>query len=357
MSYRNDPEHVRGRRAILGMTLAAGVLLAGVLAALVAYPRPAADMAEAARQFLASLSPEQRALAALPFASEERLRWHFVPSEMFPRKGLPLKAMTDAQRTSAHRLLQTGLSQRGYLTVTAVMALERVLRALERPARFDRDPDGYLFAVFGTPSADGTWGWRIEGHHLSLHFTLVNGQVAATTPTFLGANPAEVREGPQRGLRALGAEEDAARALMAALNPSQQAVAFIAETAPDDLLTMNAPEVTPLTPAGLRAADMSAPQRDLLMRLIEVYTSVMAPELAAMRLARLREAGIEHLTFAWAGGLQRGAKHYYRVQGPTFLIEYDNTQNDANHIHTVWRDFKGDFGRDLLREHLREQPH
>ncbi|HEY6893274.1 MAG TPA: DUF3500 domain-containing protein, partial [Rhodanobacteraceae bacterium] len=200
------------------------------------------------------------------------------------------------------------------------------------------------------------WGWRVEGHHISLHFTIVNGTVAGS-PTFFGSNPAEVREGPKKGLRILAAEEDAARALLQSLDAQQRTKAILDVTAPGDILTMASVDIKPLAPAGLTADAMTPSQRDLLMKLLDVYTGFMAPDIAADRTSRLTKAGVGKIAFAWAGPMERGQKHYYRVQGPTFLIEYDNTQNDANHIHSVWRDFDGDFGRDLLRDHLRTTPH
>jgi hypothetical protein len=267
--------------------------------------------------------------------------------------------------------LKAGLSQRGYLTATSIMDLETVLGALEASERaastvpagapggapLVRDPERYFFSIFGSPSAKDTWGWRVEGHHVSLHFTVVNGTLVAGSPSFFGSNPAEVRTGPKKGLRILGAEEDAARTLLQALDASQRAKAIIARDAPGDMLTMAKVEISPLSPSGLRAEDMNASQRDLLLKLVDVYTGYMAPDIAADRLARLKKAGVEKIGFAWAGDTERGRKHYYRIQGPTFLVEYDNTQNDGNHIHSVWRDFDGDFGRDLLREHLRSTPH
>jgi hypothetical protein len=188
---------------------------------------------------------------------------------------------------------------------------------------------------------------------VSLHFTVVNGSMVSSTPSFAGTNPAEVREGPQKGTRLLGVQEDAGRALVSALDATQRQVAVIAATAPDDILTENEVDISPLSPPGLRASAMTPAQRELLVRLIESYAGLMAPDIAADRVARIRAAGVENITFAWAGPIERGARHYYRVQGPTFLIELDNTQNDGNHVHSVWRDFNGDFGRDLLREHLR----
>ena len=207
--------------------------------------------------------------------------------------------------------------------------------------------------MFGTPSPRGGWGWRVEGHHVSLSVTVVNGSFVATSPMFFGTNPAEVRDGAKKGLRILGAEEDTARALLTSLDASQRATAVINAAAPNDIATMNTLTINPLTPPGIAAAALTPPQREQLMRLVEVYTSSMAADLAADRLSRIRAAGLEKITFAWAGEAERGKRHYYRVQGPTFLIEFDNTQNDANHVHSVWRDFQGDFGRDLLREHLK----
>jgi hypothetical protein len=338
--------------------LAAALLAAAAIGSTIAAERSSTTMATAASKFLQGLTPEQRQQAAFPFEGDERLRWHFIPTEMYARKGLLIRSMTPPQRALAHDLLKAGLSQRGYLTASAIMDLETILKALEGAnGRLERDPEKYFFSVFGTPSAKDTWGWRVEGHHISLHFTVVNGTMVAGSPTFFGSNPAEVRDGPKKGLRILGAEEDAARALLDSLDASQRTKAIFDATAPGDMITMANVNITPLSPVGLGADALTAAQRDLLMKLLDVYTGKMAPDIAADRLARVRKAGVEKIGFAWAGPTDRGKKHYYRVQGPTFLIEYDNTQNDGNHIHSVWRDFEGDFGRDLLREHLRSVAH
>jgi hypothetical protein len=327
-----------------------------------AAERSSAAMAGAAGAFLKGLTPEQRQQASFAFESDERMHWHFIPTDMFPRNGLTIKAMTEPQRKLARKLLEAGLSQRGYLTATSIMDLENILGALEaasgpsergRGARMVRDPDRYFFSVFGTPSPTGTWAWRVEGHHVSLHFAVVNGTAVASSPSFFGSNPAEVREGPRKGLRILAAPEDSARALLVALTPDQRKQALLDPVAPGDIVTMNSLKVDPLSPGGIGASALDAKQRDLLMKVVDAYVSLMASDIAEDRMARLRKAGLEKITFAWAGEAERGKKHYYRVQGPTFLIEYDNTQNDANHIHSVWRDFDGDFGRDLLREHLK----
>jgi hypothetical protein len=345
----------------------AGIVCVGMVVAAERH-RSATEMAGAATRFLAALTPEQRAQASFAFEVDERFRWHFIPTgeapASWPRRGVPLKAMTSEQQARARDLLKAGLSQRGYLTATSIMDLETVLAALEAaqgiktPAgRVPRDPEMYFFSVFGEPSTRHTWGFRIEGHHVSLHFTVVNGTLVASSPSFFGTNPAEVREGPKKGLRILGAQEDTARALLTALDESQRKKATIENVAPGDIVTFNKVAASPLSPVGIEASALTASQRDLLMAIIDVYTGAMAEDLAADRLARLKQAGLEKIAFAWAGETERGRKHYYRVQGPTFLIEYDNTQNDANHIHSVWRDFEGDFGQDLLREHLKDQPH
>jgi Protein of unknown function (DUF3500) len=336
---------------------------------MVAAERSSAAMATAATKFLGALTPEQRQQATFAFAnSEERLHWGFVPSEMFPRKGLLTRDMTEPQRKLVHELLKAGLSQRGYLTASQIMDLESILGEIERAERarsgrgeaaraLERDPVKYYVSVFGTPSTRETWGWRVEGHHVSLNFTVVNGTLVASSPSFFGSNPAEVRDGPKKGLRILGAEEDAARALVDSLDAAQRAKGIVNATAPGDMLTMNQVDIKPLAPIGITAEALTASQRDLLTKLIDVYTGFMAADIAAERTARFKKAGVEKIGFAWAGSTEKGAKHYYRIQGPTFLVEYDNTQNDGNHIHSVWRDFDGDFGRDLLREHVKSVAH
>jgi hypothetical protein len=345
--------------ATFSRPILAAVLCAAWAAGLtVASERSASSMANAANKFLAGLSPEQRQQATFPFESEELTRWHYVPAQQFPRNGIPIRAMNEAQRTLAHELLKTGLSQRGYTQATTIMVdLETILKALENGSAM-RDPEQYCFSIFGTPSAKGVWGWRVNGHHLSLHFNVGNGAVVASAPTFFGSNPAEVRvDGPKKGLRVLGDREDSARALLNALDDAQRKSATIEAVAPNDIVTRTAAKVEPLSPTGLAAAAMTPKQRELLMAVIETYTSSMAADIASERLAELRKAGLEKIAFAWSGETERGKKHYYRVQGPTFLIEYDNTQNDGNHVHSVWRDFSGDFGRDLLREHVQGVHH
>jgi hypothetical protein len=305
-------------------------------------------MVGAANAFLASLTPEQAAKAKFEFKNdEERFNWHFIPRE---RKGLPLKDMTAPQKHLAQALLAAGLSQRGYIKATTIMSLEEVLRILEKDNGVRRNPEGYFFTVFGEPSENGVWGYRVEGHHLSQNFTVVNGKVAGS-PSFFGSNPAEVKEGPRKGLRVLGREEDLARELITALTPEQQKVAIVSAEAYKDIFTMASRKAAlEGQPNGLSATKMNSNQRQLLSALLDEYVWNMPDQIAQVRLDQIKKSG-NNIYFAWAGVVNRGGPHYYRVQSPAFLIEYDNTQNNANHIHSVWRDFNGDFGLDLLKQH------
>jgi hypothetical protein len=235
------------------------------------------------------------------------------------------------------------------------MSLERVLHELEdnNPGR---DAGNYFVSIFGEPGAQ-EWGWRFEGHHLSMNYTIVGGEVSGT-PTFFGGNPGEIKEGPRKGLRVLGAEEDLGRALAKSLSDEQRQKAIVLENQPPkDILTSAAKKVDPLKPDGLARAAMDDAQKKMLDALIDEYIGTHRASLAAQDMKKIQAAGIDKVTFAWAGSLELGKAHYYRVQGPTFLIEYDNTQDGANHAHSIWRDFDGDFGRDLLRDHHRSAHH
>lgn len=309
---------------------------------------PAADMAAAATAWLQSLEPAQRSQAVFAVGDSERENWNYVP---VARKGVKLGDMTDAQQALARRLLAAGLSQRGQLQVEAIIALENVLFAIEGSAR--RNPQLYFFTVFGAPGSPAPWGWRVEGHHLSINFTLADGRISAT-PTFFGANPAEVRvDHAQKGRRALAGEEDLGRALVQSFDADQLRAVLIADRAPNEIITENDRQVKPLEPAGLAYARMTPDQQVQLRALVEVYADRLRPDLAATEMQAIAGRGWAQVHFAWAGGREKGDAHYYRIQGPAFLIEYDNTQNRANHIHTTWRNFDGDFGRDLLAEHYR----
>ena len=220
-----------------------------------------------------------------------------------------------------------------------------------------RDPSRYFFLIFGEPSAESTWGWRVEGHHLSVSLTLVDGQQVVATPSFYGANPAHVKQGPHKGLRVLAAEEDLARKLVQEFSDEQRKIAIIETTAPKDIINGPGRTASRLEPLGLAATEMTNAQRRMLMQMVRTYVFNLRPELAREDLKKIRESGVQNLSFAWAGSTEVGQGHYYRVQGPSFILEYDNTQNDANHIHCVWRDFENDFGEDLLQKHYAEDPH
>lgn len=345
---------VTRRRLLQGV--AAGTALAACPRPLLAQPADTARsaMAAAAAGFLATLSTDLQRRALIGFGDKERLNWHYVPRG---REGLPFKDMPAPARAAAHELMKASLSAVGYAKAVNVIRLEEVLRRLETFGALLRDPENYSVTVFGPPAAAAPWGWRLEGHHLSLNFTLVPGKPIAMTPAFLGANPAEVPAGPHQGLRALAAEQDLARTLARSVEPRLRPRLIIDTRSLGDIVSGPGRALSLATTAGLPLADLTGDQRSLALRLVEEYAHNMRAELAAEELRRVREAGIESLHFAWAGSLEPGKAHYYRLHGPTLLIEYDNTQNDANHIHSVWHDLRNDFGLDLLRAHYLHQHH
>jgi hypothetical protein len=305
-----------------------------------------AEMSAAASSFLAALRPDQRRQAQLELEGPERLNWHFIPRA---RKGLPFKSMTPEQRRLAERLVATGLSRRGYDTAVAIIGLETVLARTDGPSR---DPELYYLTIFGDPGAHQPWGWRFEGHHLSLNFTSPVTALPAATPSFFGSNPNEQRLGSGAVGRVLVPEEDLARELVKLLDPQQRKVAILSSSAPADIL--NGPGRGLTEPAGVGYGQLGELQQGLLVRLVKVYLERHRPDVAAAEWERIERAGLATIRFAWAGGLEPGQGHYYRVQGRSFVLEYDNTQNNANHIHTVWRDAERDFGVDLLKEHYLE---
>ena len=320
-----------------------------------ASPAPdpaAADMAATAHAFLAALSPKMRAEALLPAADPDRKRWSYVPGR---RRGARLKDMSAAERAAAHALLRASASARGYEKAAGVIELEGILRELETFG-WSRDPELYWVTVFGAPDRNALWGWRFEGHHLSLSFSSSGGDVFVSTPAFHGANPARVPGGPRAGWRVLASEEDLARRLLAALTPAERRRAVISESAPADIF-MGPSRRMPPEPAGLAASDMSPAAREVLRSLLAAYVENARLEIAAERWKRIEAAGQGSVRFAWAGSAVPGRGHYYRLQGPTFIVEYDNTQNGANHVHSVWHDLGGGDATDLLRRHYTDHPH
>lgn len=314
----------------------------------------AEDMAGAAKSFLLNLDDAQKAKATYQLDGPEREDWYFIPRPFEgedAREGLPLKEMRGDQRHLAYALLSSGLSHRGFSTALHIMSLEQVLWEMEQAPK--RDTMMYYFSIYGEPGSDH-WGWGVEGHHLSINFTIVDGKVVSGTPSFFASNPGNVPEGPRKGLRVLSEEEDVARALVTALDEGQRKVAMVMDKAPRDVLTEAKPKVESLGDAGIAYGDLNKAQVELLNQLIDVYVHRLRPDVADSDLAKIKEAGMDKIVFGWAGGIKMGEPHYYRVQGPTFILEYANTQNNANHVHAVWRDFDGDFGRDVLAEHLKE---
>jgi hypothetical protein len=387
----------RHRRLVVSTLVVAIPLLTILVGDGIAQMRLAETMTDAAQRLLSTLSPPQRARLSQSFDTLERFNWHYIPRM---RKGLALRELTNDQKRLALDLLRSGLSTYGYETVQKIMSLEPILIERERDGSMPmvRDPENYFVVVFGTPSRERPWGWRLEGHHVSVNVTVVGGRVQddmiANTPLFLGAEPAEVQGGPLKGLRAIGAVEDRARALIDSLDAQQQSAAIVAKNLPGDIFNGNnrAPDLGSmlnpmalarqperLGPDGLLAARMSAQQKELLKALIDEYLSRMPDEIAARR-SRALAADFDGISFAWIGATRAadappptrgfgcapddtrwqciplGFPYYYRVQGPSFLIEYMNTS--GNHSHSVWRDFQnGDFGEDLLRAHYADVPH
>ena len=346
------------------------------LLALVATPLARAhdasvEMEQAAKAFLSALSDEQKAKATFAFDAafdapaaakappvatsnpalpppDERRNWHFIPR---PRRGLPIKEMTTEQRLLAHGLLATGLSHRGYTKAVSIMSLEAVLAILEKDKKGGavRDPELYFFSIFGTPGQE-PWGWRVEGHHLSLNFTAAGGAAPVMTPSFFGTNPGEVKTGPRAGTRVLGVEEELGRSLVKSRDDAQKKKAIILAEAPKEIV--NVPGRSDSKAEGIAWGDLKDAQREMLAKLVREYLFRNRPDVAAEEFAKV-EKKIDGLHFAWAGGLERGEPHYYRVQSGSFVLEYDNVQNEANHVHCVWRDFDHDFGADLLAEHYK----
>ncbi len=316
------------------------------------YEGVGGDMTKAAEKFLASLSAERSAQARMAFDDPKRLDWHFIPKA--ERKGLQIKEMTPDQRKLAHALLHSGLSEVGFEKATTIMTLEAILHELEKGKGTNiRDTERYYFTIFGSPGLQGKWGWSVEGHHLSLNFVVNNGKLISATPAFFGANPAIVKGdlgvGPKRGTRTLAKEESLAFELLGALTEEQRKIAVIDESAPKDIRGAGAPQAPTDPPAGLVSSKMNESQRKTLWALLEVYAGNMPQEVGTAWLGEIKKAGTEKLHFAWAGADKPGVGHYYRVQGPTFVLEFVNVQpdaanNTANHIHSAWRNVAGDFG-------------
>jgi len=309
-----------------------------------------ADLVKKANDFLASLTPELKAKAQYTFKDDERLNWNFVP---IARNGVPLKDLNEVQHKNAMDLLKLSVSAQGFQKATAIMALENVLREVEGRGSDDtyRDPSNYYFTIFGTPSKDTPWGWRFEGHHIAMNFSSLNNRIESSTPSFFGSNPGIVRQGKDKGKQVLKEETELGYALVNALSTDQLKTALISDTPLPEIVSSNKREATLLDPKGLSYTAMTDAQKGMLMKLLDVYVDNYELGFSNKLMEKIRKAGIENLSFVWAGSLKTGEGHYYRIQGPMLLIEMDNTQNNANHVHSVVRDLTNDFGGDILREH------
>ena len=302
-------------------------------------------MTKAATAFLSTLSDAQRKQASFDYSDKERLNWHYIPRV---RKGLALRDLEGKALKSAEAFIASGLSEAGYDQTIRVMSLEEVLFILETKGtreerRERRHPKKYYLSVFGTPASTGTWGWRVEGHHISLNYVVQDGQIVSTTPEFFGANPGTIDAGVGRTLRVLAPEEDLARQILKLCTPEQESVAWLSKKAPNDLRGANVTQADATAPVGLPVSKMSGSQKKLMAELLSEYLQNMPASVEKERRADLDKAGLENVYFAWWGDAEQHKRHYYRVQGPTFLIEYNNTQNDANHVHSYWRNLAGDF--------------
>ncbi len=307
-----------------------------------------------AAAFIFSLNDEQKAKALFPISDTGRQKTNALPPASVPRNGLKLKEMDSGQKIKLFLLLNDFLSDEGVTKIKNIISLENVLRDIEKSDR--RDEGLYFVAFFGMPGKDTTWSWKFEGHHLSLNFTIVKNEIRFA-PLFMGSNPAEIREGPRKGFRALKNEEDEAYALMKLFTDQQKEKVIFNKQPLYDIVTFGVSQVSPLEPTGMFVKEMSAEQKKQLNKLIDVYLSNLPPILAGKRRKKIDAEDMNELRFGWAGSDEPGKQHYYRIQGKNFLIELDNAQNNGNHIHSVWRDFYGDFGRDLLIEHYRNTQH
>ena len=326
------------------------------------HPQPPrkdlAGIAAAANELLQTLTAKQKNSIQFDFDENERYNWHYIPKS---RKGLPLNDLSEIQRKAAMKLLKTALSDTGFEKATAIMQLEGILREAESRPQDDtyRDPGKYYFSIFGNPATDSVWGWRLEGHHISFNFSVKNNLLVSGTPGFMGTNPAVVLSGPEKGKFILKNETELGFALLHSLDASQARKAIINNDAPSEIITGADRKAMIEHPEGILYNELTASQQKAFIELLSIYIHRYTRLFAGVMMKEIETAGLNNLQFAWAGAQQPGIghPHYYRIQGPTIIIEYDNTQNNANHIHTVIRDLKNDFGGDELLEHYKKDRH
>ena len=316
------------------------------------------EMAKAADMFLQTLSEKQKDKIQFGFNEEERYNWNYVPRS---RKGLTLNEMTGQQIKDAFALLRTALSDTGLNKTSSIIQLENVLREVENRSASDtyRDQGNYSFSIFGNPAIDAIWGWRLEGHHVAFNFSSEDNRLVSGTPSFFGSNPGVVLSGPEKGKYILKDETELGFALLHSLNKEQTNKAIISNEAPGEILTAASRHAMINDPKGILYTELDNPQQKIFLQLLSIYIHRYTRSFADVMMKEIEEAGLNNLRFAWAGDQQPGVghPHYYRLQGPTIIIEYDNVQNNANHIHTVIRDLKNDFGGDELLKHYKNDQH
>jgi hypothetical protein len=319
-----------------------------------------ADTTDQADKFLNSLNKEQREKAQFSFDNSSKHDWHYLPATMYPRAGIALYELNSTQKQILFNLLQSSLSETGYAKTQQIISLENILAEVTGNTEM-RDPEKYYAAFYGNPTKDSLWSWSFQGHHLSLNFAVLNGETSMS-PRFMGANPATVKEGNRKGERTLAKEDDLGLELINSCTAQQKEKAIFKNETFNDIVTKNSTQVDPLNPVGIKMEELNNSQQIILLQIIDEYLATMPDELATARMKKLEAEETDEIRFAWAGATKPGQGHYYRIQGLSFLIEFDNTQSDysrnkANHIHSVWRDFDGDFGRDLIREHYQSSDH
>jgi Protein of unknown function (DUF3500) len=309
----------------------------------------------AALTVINSFDSSQKAKSVYPFHDMSRYDWNYLPASLIARRGVCLKDLDSTQKKNVYALLKSFLSDKGFTRAKDIMNNEYYLKELE-PNMIHRIPENHFITFFGNPGKDSIWGWKFSGHHIALNFTIVNNQLAFT-PIFFGVYPAEIKEGQKKRKRIIKEEEDLGFELINMLSSTQKEKAVFQKNAFRDIVTTNAIQVGPLTPVGIVAKELTPLQKNMLNKLIVCHLASMPTNIAAMRMKRIVSEDFNEIRFGWAGGLIKGVPHYYRIQGKTFLVEFDNTTHNANHIHIVWRDFDGDFGIDLLHEHYKKSKH
>ncbi len=306
-------------------------------------------------EFLKSLTQAQRNKTQMQFNDESKVLWHYIPSSMFPRAGIQLNELNSDQKSKLDDLLKTFLSETGYTKTMKIIDLENILLEMSGDSIM-RNPESYSIAFYGNPEKDSLWAFSFEGHHVSLNFTIHDGKVE-NAPRFFGANPAKIPSGPREGERTLQKEEDLGFELINSLSEEQRDLAIFQQKPFFDIVTGKSAEVEPLSPVGIMYGQLNRNQQLIFLKLLDEYLSTIPAEQAEKRMNSIKDEEINEVRFGWAGATVLGEGHYYRIQGKSFLIEFDNVQDKANHIHTVWRDFDGDFGRNLIQEHYEKSHH